>query len=257
MSYAFGDDDVATRRLALLAEVFAEPARSLLAAVGAEGVALAVDLGCGPGYGIDVLAEAYPAARLCGIDRSQGFLEHAGTRLPAVGWLSHDVIAMPLPTGPADLLHARFVLSHLPEPATVLAAWCTQLEPGGHVLVEEDEAILAVEPAVAAYERMAVQLIASHGGDLYVGKRLAEMPPPPTCRLVVSRSCRHEVPVALAAQLFSMNFSVWRHDPVVATRYAKAFLDGLADELSRLSSAGADAGVVAFVLRQLAIRRED
>ena len=50
MTYAFGDTDLAARRLALLAETFAESSRAFMREAAGGRLRMAADLGCGPGY---------------------------------------------------------------------------------------------------------------------------------------------------------------------------------------------------------------
>ena len=56
-TYTFGDDEVAARRLELLAHVYEPPTRALLARWAPPVVGLAVDLGCGPGHTTRLLHE--------------------------------------------------------------------------------------------------------------------------------------------------------------------------------------------------------
>jgi hypothetical protein len=57
------------------------------------------------------------------------------------------VRTVPFPTGgPSGLLFCRLLLSHHPDPAAALAAWATQLAPGGLLLVDEVERIHSVDP---------------------------------------------------------------------------------------------------------------
>jgi len=48
-TYTFGDDDVASRRLAHLAALYEPESRELIARAIVRPPALALDLGCGPG----------------------------------------------------------------------------------------------------------------------------------------------------------------------------------------------------------------
>jgi ubiquinone/menaquinone biosynthesis C-methylase UbiE len=56
---------------------------------------------------------------------------------PNLTVLHHDVVAEPLPTNQFDLVHARLVLSHLPERDAVLAKLVQAVKPGGWILVED------------------------------------------------------------------------------------------------------------------------
>jgi ubiquinone/menaquinone biosynthesis C-methylase UbiE len=51
--------------------------------------------------------------------------------------MRHDLTTEPIPEGPWDLVHARLVLSHLPNRHQVLRDMIAQLAPGGILLVED------------------------------------------------------------------------------------------------------------------------
>jgi SAM-dependent methyltransferase len=52
----------------------------------------------------------------------------------------HDVSHDPLPEAAFDLIHARLVLMHLPDPDGVLARMVDALAPGGRILIEDFDA---------------------------------------------------------------------------------------------------------------------
>ena len=103
---------------------------------------------------------------------------------------------------------------------------------------------------------MARLLVARKGGDLWVGARLAALEPPLGVHRVVSRVYRHHVPAALAAQMFAMNFAVWRHDPDVTVQHPPSALENLADDLAALATSS-DPHDVVFHIRQLGYRCSD
>jgi trans-aconitate 2-methyltransferase len=252
--YAFGDAAAAATRLQLLDRVFARPSQLLVDVAATTRIGLAVDLGCGPGFTTRLLADRLRPHRLVGLDTSDAFLAQAAVAVPSADFLRHDVTRLPLPTGPPDVLHARFVLSHLAQPESVLTAWLEQLNPGGCLLILEDDEIVSDHPVLAAYEEMARSLVTHRGGDLWVGARLARLRPPHGYRTTLNRLYAHPIPVALAAQLFSMNFSIWRHDPFIVETYRHSLLEDMARELAR--TAGREQhGQVMFELRLLAYRR--
>ena len=131
---------------------------------------LAVDLGCGTGHTTRLLARSWgrgaPSASTSRPRSSPG-----GGRAPAgVTFAVHDVRTVPFPTGgPSGLLFCRLLLSHLPDPAAALAAWATQLAPGGLLLVDEVERIHTADPALRGYLEVAGALLASRGQTLEVG----------------------------------------------------------------------------------------
>jgi SAM-dependent methyltransferase len=255
LGYAFGDVDLAAQRLHLLDRVFTQPSRSLLGVAPPGSIELAVDLGCGPGWSTRLIRDTLRPARTVGLDSSPSFLEAArASGPPDTGWFVHDVTSVPFPTGPADLLHARFVLCHLTEPEAVLLRWLGQLNPGGYLLAQDDEEIIARHPLLVSYEEMARSLVAARGGDLWVGAHLGHFKAPQGFQQAVNRVYRHRVPTPLAAQMFAMNFAVWRHDPHITASHPDAVLEGMGAELTRLASSDDPTDVV-FAIRQLGYRR--
>ena len=68
----------------------------------------------------------------------------------------HDVENDPLPSGSFDLIHARFVLEHLRDPAAVLARLAGVLRPGGWLVIEDALGLsLQANLADAALTRLA------------------------------------------------------------------------------------------------------
>ncbi len=131
-TYAFGDTAVAARRLRRVAEVFEDTLRQFLREAVLFPPRLALDLGCGPGYTTHLLAEVTGAARSVGMDSSRQFVDAARKTASARAFfVEHDVTAMPLPVAGADVIFARFLLSHLVDPDGTVTAWASQLTPAG------------------------------------------------------------------------------------------------------------------------------
>ena len=203
------------------------------------------------------MRETLRPLRLAGLDTSRSFLQMArAAGPPGTAWFAHDVTSVPFPTGPADLLHARFVLCHLTEPEAVLRRWLGQLNPGGYLLTQDDQEIVTRHRVLVSYEEMARSLVAARGADLWVGARLARLQAPEGFRTVLNKVYRHRVPVALAAQMFAMNFAVWRHDPHITAGYPGWVLDDLGMALSTLAGRGGPGDVI-FAIRQLGYRRTE
>lgn len=56
---------------------------------------------------------------------------------PGVMALKHDVVTEDVPSGPWDLIHARLVIQHLPNPQGVIDRLAAALKPGGYLIIEE------------------------------------------------------------------------------------------------------------------------
>ena len=81
-----------------------------------------------------------------GVDRSEAFLSRA--RASAVAgeeYVAADVAGMPLRIAGVraqpDLIYARFLASHLPEPEQAISGWAKELEAGGLLVFEEVDSI--------------------------------------------------------------------------------------------------------------------
>ena len=253
--YAFGDSAPAARRLGLLADVFEPPSRELLERFAGVPLDLAVDLGCGPGHTTRLVAAVTGARRTLGLDQSEAFVALAAAAAPpGSSFAVHDVTVVPFPAGPAGLVYGRFLLSHLPDPAAALAAWATQLAPGGLLLVEEVERIHTVQPALRRYLDTAAALLAARGHTLEIGAALHRLPDPPGVDRRLDRVAPLAPPAALAAKLFAQNLAVWRGDGVRSGVATEAALDRLAADLAAVT-AGTAEGTIAWELRQLAFQR--
>jgi SAM-dependent methyltransferase len=56
---------------------------------------------------------------------------------PNVKTQQHDILNEPLPEGDFDLVHARWILHHLPTPEVAISRMVSALRPGGWLLLEE------------------------------------------------------------------------------------------------------------------------
>jgi trans-aconitate 2-methyltransferase len=253
--YAFGDSALAARRLGLLAQVFEPTSRAFLTRFAGRPLDLAVDLGCGPGHTTRLLVSVLGPRRTVGLDQSAFFVDLAAEDPPPeASFAVHDVTVVPFPCRPAGLLFCRFLLGHLADPAGALAAWATQLAPGGLLLVEEVERIRTDQPALRGYLEVAATLLASRGHALEIGPRLHRQPDPPGLARRLDRAAPLAPPAARAAKMFAQNLAVWRGEAVRAGVAADADLDRLAGGLAAVAAEEAE-GTIAWELRQLAFQR--
>jgi SAM-dependent methyltransferase len=253
-SYAFRDSAVASARLAGVARMFAPATGALLARVPSRRRARLVDLGCGPGHTTRLLAETFRDARVIGVDRSDAFLAEARRNVADCEFACVDVTAADLPGTPADLVYARFVLSHLPRRDAVVRGWFEALAPGGALVVEEVEWIATEDDVFRRYLEITRGLIAHHGGDLYTGADLGAA----ADGLGGCVACNAVLPFAVstgdAATLFGMNLSAWRDDPWVGARLDTDGVARLADGLEARRAAS-DRETIRWGLRQVIAER--
>jgi SAM-dependent methyltransferase len=250
--YTFGDGDVAAERLALVAETFDPVTRPFLSEAVPSGLGLALDLGCGPGYTTRLIASTCRPQRTVGLERSEHFAALATRRHGDAGlgieFAVHDVTKVPLPGAPADLIFARLLLAHLPDPRGLVERWRTQLAPGGVLVLDEIESMTTPPGVLRRYEDLVVALVAAEGGTMCAGPLLADLG---------GRLPEVDVPAPRAARMYRMNLATWRHEARSRGLATDAELDTLAADLSALATsddAAADTTPpVHWVLRQLVI----
>jgi SAM-dependent methyltransferase len=252
--YTFGDGDHASDRLAMVAALFDPPTRAFVERAAPAAAGTVVDLGCGPGNSTQVLAESIRCDRLLALDASADFVGRARRRVPEAAAVVHDVTALPLPGAPADVIFARLLLAHLPDPAATARAWRSQLAPGGVLLLDEIDAIRSDVPVLAEYERVVTELVASRGAVMAAGPELDGLAEEAlrSGALVVDDRRTYPVDVAAAARMFRLNLAIWGDDPAMDHRRRDGTLDRLATGLEAV--AAAPTGTITWHLRQLAVR---
>jgi SAM-dependent methyltransferase len=252
--YPFGDSATASARLACVARVFAPSTAAFLARAVERPPHRVLDLGCGPGHTTRLLASLFAGAAVHGLDRSDAFLEEA-RRADAAGvaFVRADVTTPPLSGAPADLVFARFVLSHLQDRDAVLRVWFDALAPGGLLAVEEVDRIDTADPVFAEYLGVTSGLMADRGGALYVGPELAATARGLGGRVVVDAATAVAPATGEIAGIFALNLRSWREDPWVVTHHG-ARLDVLAEGL-RSREALSGTGAIRWTLRQVAVAR--
>ncbi|MGS1097190.1 methyltransferase domain-containing protein (plasmid) [Aquamicrobium terrae] len=144
-----------------------------------------VDLGCGPGGVLHLLAERVgPAGSVLGIDRSPHFVEQArrfvaGRGLSQVEVREGDAYDTRLPRSAFDGAHMRLVLVNVPEPERIVREMVSLVRPGGWVAsFEADYLPHTCDPPLPAWHRLLEAYKAysmAHGIDLFVGRRTHRM----------------------------------------------------------------------------------
>ncbi len=137
-----------------------------------EGLAVApswrcLELGAGAGSIAYWLAERCPDGQVVAVDIDTRYLD--ARRAENLVVQRGDVLSEEYPPGSFDLIHARYLLCHLPERDEVIARAARWLAPGGWLVVEDPYQLPAdtspfplVQRLMAAYERK----YAEHGADL-------------------------------------------------------------------------------------------
>jgi ubiquinone/menaquinone biosynthesis C-methylase UbiE len=123
-----------------------------------------LEVGGGSGSVAVWLAErAGPSGHVVVTDIDPRFMERStGPRPANLEVRRHDIGTDPLPDATFDLIHARLVLSHVPQRHQVLPRLATALKPRGWLVIEEfdgrlvDRAIPTANPADAEHVRKLV-----------------------------------------------------------------------------------------------------
>lgn len=140
-----------------------------------------LEVGAGGGSVATWLAERVrPGGRVLATDIKPGWIP------PAEGLevVQHDVVNDPLPEAAFDLVHARLVLSHLPEREKVVAKLVAALRPGGWLQIDEIDIsywpILLTPDDTSrdlfeTYQSTMALLLARRGSDPTWGSRVAQV----------------------------------------------------------------------------------
>jgi trans-aconitate 2-methyltransferase len=105
------------------------PARDLLARIPLNEPEFVYDLGCGPGNSTALLREAYPHAKLVGLDNSKTMLAKARNDLPKVYFMEGDLATWEGDRN-ADLLFANASFQWVPGHVSVLLRLLKGLKAG-------------------------------------------------------------------------------------------------------------------------------
>jgi SAM-dependent methyltransferase len=94
-----------------------------------------LDVGCGTGTLVQAICERADPAAVLGIDRSEGFVEHARAQAAdtRVELRVGDAQALPVPTGGFDAVVSGLVLNFVPDPAKMVAEMERAGRPGSTI----------------------------------------------------------------------------------------------------------------------------
>ncbi|MFI9271008.1 class I SAM-dependent methyltransferase [Kitasatospora sp. NPDC052896] len=131
--HLFRLDEPEHRRLRLLGEVFDPLTFRCLASAPIPPGARCLDVGTGAGSVARWLSRRLPDGEVVATDLAPELLGPPAERNLTV--LRHDVTVDPFPDGSFDLIHVRFVLSHLPRRRQILHQMARWLRPGGRLVL--------------------------------------------------------------------------------------------------------------------------
>ena len=168
-------------RLKLLSRIMHASTTSLLDRAGITAGMKCFDVGCGSGdVSIELAARVGPHGHVIGVDIDATKVELASAeaaqlKLENVEFRVLDICKDDLGM-PFDLVYARFLLTHLRDPAGVVEAVKRMLKPGGLVILEDiDFSGHFVFPESAAFNRyhdLYCTVVRRRGGNPNIGPQL-------------------------------------------------------------------------------------
>ena len=171
-SYILGTEE--RRRLELLEEYLDPITARSLDAIGIEPGWRCLEVGAGGGSVARMLCDRVgPSGRVVAVDLDTRFLEELGHENLDVH--CRDVVADGLPGAGYDLVHARYLLMHLPTREKFLGELAAALRPGGWLLVEDGDAFplgALVDGLYAEFWRSMIAAFQAAGADPHFARQL-------------------------------------------------------------------------------------
>jgi SAM-dependent methyltransferase len=206
-AYLLGRSASEQARLSRQISELAPDSDALLDGIGIKPGERVIDIGCGPGGVLDLLAKRVgPSGAVLGIERSPHFVELArrfihDRGLAQVEVREGDAYDTGLPRASFDGGHMRLVLVNVPEPERIVREMVSLVRPGGWVASFEADYLAHIcDPPLPAWTRLVDAFVAysgSQGIDLFVGfgtpaswtSRSMRSCTSTRSAIVVSRSC--------------------------------------------------------------------
>ena len=162
-------------RLALMAQLLDPMHRRYIDALGVvRPGARTLEIGCGNGSISAWLAERVgPGGTAVAVDMDLSLVD---VRAPNLELRQADIVAGPVEPGTFDLVTARAVLHHVPDPKAAIANMVASLRPGGALLLIEPDFLpvsIAEPPEVRAFWDGWLAWACEHGINYTIGRTLA------------------------------------------------------------------------------------
>ena len=168
-------------RLRVLARVMWPTTSALFSRVGIAPTARCLDVGCGGGDVTRELAQIVSDGFVVGVDLDATMVEiaraeTAQARVDNVEFRVDDVVQPPADDQRFDVVYARFLLTHLADPAKALENITARVDPGGVLVVEDIDCsghfCYPRSPAFARYVDWYIKTAQARGCDPNIGPRL-------------------------------------------------------------------------------------
>ncbi|HKP29462.1 MAG TPA: methyltransferase domain-containing protein [Gemmatimonadales bacterium] len=223
-------------RLRMIARVLRPTTLALLERVAIPPDARCLDVGCGGGdVSLDLARVIAPRGHVIGTDLDPMKLDLARAEAREQGVTNvefrHADATGSLGSTEFDLVYARFLLTHLPDPAPCVQGMRDALKPGRPVVVEDIDFTghfsWPDSPAFRRYVELYATTVRSRGGDPDIGPRLPVL----LADAGLERIGMHVIqPAGLETGIKILN-------PITLESIAQAVLDGgfaTADEIERI-----------------------
>ncbi|MEV6841999.1 class I SAM-dependent methyltransferase [Actinoplanes sp. NPDC051411] len=178
-SYSLLRETAEYDRLRAQARIWETATARLLDRIALPAGARCLDVGCGPGETVRLLARRVgPAGHVTGLDSDPALVEVVASDLRSencdilLGDITRDLIP-----GRYDLVFARLLLFHLPQRVEVVRRLWDAVAPGGHLVIQDyDLTSACCVPAAPGVDEVAALVIESFtaaGCDVRAGLRLS------------------------------------------------------------------------------------
>lgn len=182
--YVIRGGEAGRERLRVLSSAVNPNTIALLDRAGIAPTARCLDLGCGGGDVTTLLAQRAHAGTVIGIDKDPVAIDLARAEarqrgIDNVDFRVGEVDSLPADLDQFDVVNARFLLSHLPDPGAMLHTMVGRCRPGGVVIVEDINISGSIcWPPNEAFAR-SIELysatVRARGGEPDLGPRLPSM----------------------------------------------------------------------------------
>ena len=175
--YVLGTSDHELHRLALQQDVWGEVTARFLDRIGIRKGARVLDVGCGPGFVVEMLRERVgPRGGVLGVDASTKWIAFLEERIRLEGWENVRAACADvreLETAERfDVVFLRWVLAFLPEREALVRRLAGLLAPGGRLAVMDyNHEGISLFPASRGFDavvRGTRRLYAETGGDTWL-----------------------------------------------------------------------------------------
>ena len=140
MSYTIDERNV--ERQHMLAQVLNPLTRGVLERIPKITGGRCLDLGCGQGNTTRLLSEVLEPGECIGVEYDASLVEYANARggnPPGVRFQRGDAMKLDFPDASFDVVFARYLLVHMPDPMAVIREMLRVVRPGGHVIAYEPD----------------------------------------------------------------------------------------------------------------------